>query len=110
MVLSYHFKLIHVFQTNFKLHAGFKKCHFGNLQTGPVSASRIPHLISKNLFALGPDEILSMLEGKIRVTPLFKVQFGKITRKVLMPLDVSEGSDAFSNSLNFDMRVQLKNG
>ena len=39
----------------------------------------IPHSISKNLFALGADEFLAMLEGKIRMTPFFKVQYGKIT-------------------------------
>ena len=44
-----------------------------------VQPSRIPHRISKILFALGADEFLAMLEGKIRVTPFFKVQSGKIT-------------------------------
>ena len=44
-----------------------------------VRPSRILHRISKILFALGADEFLSMLEGKIRVTPFFKVQSGKIT-------------------------------
>ena len=34
--------------------------------------SRIPHRISKILFALGADEFLAMLEGKIRVNPFFK--------------------------------------
>ena len=41
--------------------------------------SRIPHRISKILFALGANELLVMLEGKIRVTPFFKVQSGKET-------------------------------
>ena len=44
-----------------------------------VRPSRIPHRISKIIFALGADEFLAMLEGKIRVTPFFKVQSGKIT-------------------------------
>ena len=38
-----------------------------------VQPSRIPHRISKILFALGANEFLEMLEGKI------KVQSGKIT-------------------------------
>ena len=41
--------------------------------------SRIPHRISKILFALGADEFLAMLEGKVREAPFFKVQSGKIT-------------------------------
>ena len=36
-----------------------------------VWPSRIPHRISKILFALGADEFLAMLEGKIIVTPFF---------------------------------------
>jgi len=44
-----------------------------------VQPSRIPHRISKILFALGADEFLAMLEGKIREAPFFKVQSGKIT-------------------------------
>ena len=44
-----------------------------------VWPSRIPHRISKILFALGADEFLVMLEGKIREAPFFKVQSGKIT-------------------------------
>jgi hypothetical protein len=41
--------------------------------------SRIPHRISKIIFALGADEFLAMLESKIREAPFFKVQSGKIT-------------------------------
>ena len=41
-----------------------------------VRPSRIPHRISKILFALGAVEFLEMLEGKIRVNPFFKVQSG----------------------------------
>jgi hypothetical protein len=37
-----------------------------------VRPSRIPHRISKILFALGADEFLAMLEGKIREAPFFK--------------------------------------
>ena len=37
-----------------------------------VRPSRIPHRFSKNIFALGADEFLAMIEGKIRVTPFFK--------------------------------------
>jgi hypothetical protein len=37
-----------------------------------VQPSRIPHRISKILFALGADEFLAMLEGKIREAPFFK--------------------------------------
>ena len=37
-----------------------------------VRPSRIPHRISKILFALGANEFLAMLEGKIRETPFFK--------------------------------------
>ena len=33
--------------------------------------SRIPHRISKILFALGADEFLAMLKGKIREAPFF---------------------------------------
>ena len=44
-----------------------------------VRPSRIPHRISKILFALGANEFLAILEGKIRVAPCFKVQSGKIT-------------------------------
>ena len=36
-----------------------------------VWSSRIPHRISKNFFALGPDEFLAMLEGKIGECPFF---------------------------------------
>ena len=36
-----------------------------------VRPSRIPHRISKNIFSLGADEFLAMLEGKIRETPFF---------------------------------------
>jgi hypothetical protein len=36
-----------------------------------VRPSRIPHGISKILFALGADEFLAMLEGKIREAPFF---------------------------------------
>jgi hypothetical protein len=44
-----------------------------------VHSSRIRPRISKILFALGADEFLKMLEGKIRVTTFFKIQSGKIT-------------------------------
>ena len=37
-----------------------------------VRPSRIPHRISKYPFALGADEFLEMLEGKIRVIPFFQ--------------------------------------
>ena len=37
-----------------------------------VRPSRIPHRISKILFAFGADEFLAMLEGKIREGPFFK--------------------------------------
>ena len=37
-----------------------------------VQPSRIPYRISKILFALGADEFLAMLEGKIREAPFFK--------------------------------------
>jgi hypothetical protein len=36
-----------------------------------VRPSKIPHRISKIIFALGADEFLAMLEGKIRLTPFF---------------------------------------
>ena len=36
-----------------------------------VRLSRIPHMISKIIFALGADEFLAMLEGKIREAPFF---------------------------------------
>ena len=36
-----------------------------------VQPSRIPHRISKILIALGVDEFLAMLEGKIREAPFF---------------------------------------
>ena len=44
-----------------------------------VWPSRIPHRISKILFALGANEFLVMLEVKIRETLFFKVQSGKMT-------------------------------
>ena len=44
-----------------------------------VRPSRIPHRISKIHFALGADEFLALLEGKIREAPFFKVLSGKIT-------------------------------
>ena len=47
-----------------------------------VRPLRISHRISKILFALCADEFLGMLEGKIRVTPFFKVQSGKITVRI----------------------------
>ena len=34
-----------------------------------VQPSRIPHRISKIIFALGADEFLAILEGKIREAP-----------------------------------------
>jgi hypothetical protein len=37
-----------------------------------VRPSRIPQRISKIIFALGADELLAMLEGKIREVPFFK--------------------------------------
>ena len=36
-----------------------------------VRNSRILHRISKSIFALGADEFLAMLEGKIREAPFF---------------------------------------
>ena len=44
-----------------------------------VRPLRIPHRNSKIVFALGANEFLVMLEGKIRETLSFKVQPGKIT-------------------------------
>jgi len=44
-----------------------------------VRLSRIPHRISENIFALGADEFLSMLEGKLERPHFFTVQSGKIT-------------------------------
>ena len=41
--------------------------------------SRIPHRNSKNIFALGADEFLVMLEGKLERPHFLKVQSGKIT-------------------------------
>jgi hypothetical protein len=43
------------------------------------AALKNPSQDSKNIFVLAADEFLEMLEGKIRVTPFFKVQSGKIT-------------------------------
>jgi hypothetical protein len=39
--------------------------------TALLVPSRIPHRISKILFALGADEFLATLEGKIREAPFF---------------------------------------
>ena len=36
-----------------------------------VRPSRIPHRISKNLFAFGADKLLAMLDGKIGEAPFF---------------------------------------
>ena len=44
-----------------------------------VRPSRIPHRISKTIFASGADNFLAMLEGKIREGPFFKVQSGEKT-------------------------------
>ena len=44
-----------------------------------VRPSRIPHRISKIIFALGADKFLAMMEGNIRVPPFFEVQSDKIT-------------------------------
>ena len=44
-----------------------------------VWPSRIPHRISKILFALGANEFLAMLEGKIREALFFKVRSGATT-------------------------------
>ena len=44
-----------------------------------VRPSRIPHRISKILFALGADKFLAMLDGKIREAPFFKIRSDKIT-------------------------------
>ena len=44
-----------------------------------VQPSRISHRITTIIFALGADEFLAMLEGKIREAPFFKVGFGNIT-------------------------------
>jgi hypothetical protein len=57
---------------------GLKSAILAIFQTGPdgrsllVRPSRIPHRISKIIFAIGADEFLAMLEGKIRVTPFFE--------------------------------------
>ena len=59
-----------------------------NWQNAPlctVSPSRIPHRISKIIFALGADEFLAILEGKLERPHFFKVQSGKIT--VWCPLE-----------------------
>jgi hypothetical protein len=65
-------------QKNFKFHARIKKCHFANFSDRArmarallVKPSRIPQRISKILFALGADEFLAMLEGKISEAPFF---------------------------------------
>ncbi len=53
-----------------------------------VQPSRIPRWISKILFALGADEFLAMMEGKIRaeleMAYFFKVQSGKKKQCVLL--------------------------
>ena len=46
-----------------------------------VRPSRIPHRISKILIALGADEFLAILEGKIRVTPFF-LRFNVVKKTV----------------------------
>ena len=43
-----------------------------------VRPLRIPYRISKIIFALGADEFLVMLEGKIGECPFFRVQSGKM--------------------------------
>jgi hypothetical protein len=56
---------------------GSKSVILAIFQTGPdglallVRPSRIPHRISKILFALGLDEFLAVQEGKIREAPFF---------------------------------------
>jgi len=57
----------------------FRKGRDGHTHALLVRPSRIPHGISKIHFVLGSYEFLAMLEGKIRETPIFKVQSGKIT-------------------------------
>ena len=49
-----------------------------------VRPSRIPHRISKNIFATGANDFLAMLEGKIREGPFFKVQSDKKQCELLM--------------------------
>ena len=44
-----------------------------------VRPSRIPNRISKILFALGANEFLAMLEGKIATGPFFTVQSDELT-------------------------------
>ena len=44
-----------------------------------VRPLRIPHRISKILFALGADEFLAMLEAKLERPHFFKVRSDKIT-------------------------------
>jgi hypothetical protein len=82
MALSYHFKGRPKKFSNYM--QGSKSAILAIFQTGmgwpcTVSAAlRIPHRISKKFFALGANEFLAILEGKIRATPFFKVQSGKI--------------------------------
>ena len=73
-------------QKNFKFHERIKKCHFGNFfrkgRDGHaliVWPSKISRRNPKILFALGAEEFLVMLQGKIREAPFFKVQSGKTT-------------------------------
>ena len=61
-----------------KVHAGVKKCHFGNfIEKGwdgrALLVWKIPHRISKILFVLVSYELLAMLEGKIGETPRFNL-------------------------------------
>ena len=57
---------------------GLKSAILAIFQTGPgwprpVSAAlKNPSQDLKNIFALGADEFLAILEGKIRVTPFFQ--------------------------------------
>ena len=62
---------------------GSKSAILAIFQEGPgwpcPDSDRIPHRISKILFAFGADEFLAMLEGKTKSAHFSKIQSGNIT-------------------------------
>ena len=54
-------------QKNFKFHAGFKICHFGNFpERAGMGPQKVIVAIAKSLFVLGVSEYLGRLESKIK--------------------------------------------
>ena len=82
MALSQCIKRRHLAQKFFEFHAGVKSAILAIFQTvlgWPCTVSASLKNPSQIIFALGSDEILAMLEGKIRKGPFFRVQSDELT-------------------------------